>query len=618
MNRTVIALVLGTTAIGLLAVVATASRAIPAEVHMAQNRVVSEVALLSEDFSALVDTLSSAWQARQVPGEAAHALANRIASSPERLRSPAAIVPGNSSQLERVRNTLAGLTQAVDNVTRLTGELLVEQTEYGASIAALRDDGPQVIQRMRELGLPRAASDTFDLVVGALEFSTNGDLDQEYELRRILATIARDQRLDTNMPAGIERLSKAVDTIITTRMEIEGKLSQLAITPVVTNAAALQSAIVDTYERSVLRTERARWLLAIYVFLLLGAVLLFGYRLRESYAAVNRANSELAMLNETLEYRVEERTAELAGTLADLKESQVQLVQAEKMSSLGQLVAGVSHEINTPLLYLANNVVLIRERLQQLQAFTQQAAAAFALHSDDFEQRADYQTALMDAWTDLKSKLQNEELDVELADALELLNDCADGLKDLSEIAQSLKDFSRLDRAPVEHFDVNAGLDKTLVIAKNLVKQKAEIIKDYGDVPEITCSPSKINQVFLNLITNAAQAMETRGTITLSTEQRDSEHVAVEIADTGCGIPADIMDKVRDPFFTTKEVGTGTGLGLSIVDEIIRSHGGRLLIESQVGKGSVFTVVLPIEFAGEEKEDDSHEANQTDDWAEAI
>jgi signal transduction histidine kinase len=157
-----------------------------------------------------------------------------------------------------------------------------------------------------------------------------------------------------------------------------------------------------------------------------------------------------------------------------------------------------------------------------------------------------------------------------------------------------LKDFSRLDRAPTARFDVNAGLDKTLLIARNVTKQKADVMRLYGEVPEIECSPSQINQVFLNLVTNAAQAIETHGQIAVTTKLHDAEHVAVRIADTGCGIPPELMTKIRDPFFTTKEVGAGTGLGLSIVDEIVRAHHGRLEIESQVGKGSAFTVILPI------------------------
>ena len=147
-------------------------------------------------------------------------------------------------------------------------------------------------------------------------------------------------------------------------------------------------------------------------------------------------------------------------------------------------------------------------------------------------------------------------------------------------------------------FDVNAGLDKTLLIAKNIIKHKATVTKHYGEIPEIECSPSQINQVFLNIVTNAAQAIETQGEIVITTKLHGSNQVAIRISDTGCGIPEENLNKIRDPFFTTKEVGTGTGLGLSIVDEIIRSHFGELQVESVVGKGSAFTVILPIKRPG--------------------
>ncbi len=204
----------------------------------------------------------------------------------------------------------------------------------------------------------------------------------------------------------------------------------------------------------------------------------------------------------------------------------------------------------------------------------------------------------MTALKDVKSMLRDDDLEASLEEAEDLVRDSIAGLADLTEMAQSLKDFSRLDRAPISSFDVNAGLDKTLVIAKNIVKSKADVRKFYGEIPEIECSPSQINQVFLNIITNAAQAIESHGEIVITTRLDDPEHVSIRIIDTGCGISPENLSKIRDPFFTTKEVGTGTGLGLSIVDEIIRSHGGELVVESQVGKGSAFTVVLPIKHTG--------------------
>ncbi|HEX5418689.1 MAG TPA: ATP-binding protein, partial [Gammaproteobacteria bacterium] len=246
------------------------------------------------------------------------------------------------------------------------------------------------------------------------------------------------------------------------------------------------------------------------------------------------------------------------------------------------------------LLYLSNNAVLIQERIELLSGFVERCAKAFSLDAGHYADRAEFQKKFVQALKDIKLKLQRDDLPANLQEALDLARDSIEGLGDLTEMAQSLKDFSRLDRAPVSSFDVNSGLDKTLVIARNIIKHKADIRKFYGQLPEIECSPSQINQVFLNLVTNAAQAIGGHGEIVITTKVQDAGHIAVSFADNGCGIPAEIMDKIRDPFFTTKEVGTGTGLGLSIVDEIIRGHGGELRIQSEVGKGSVFTVILPI------------------------
>lgn len=595
MKRTLIALGLGAVAVAVLVLVAAESRPIPAAVHIAQNRTSVETTLVNEDFAALVSTLQSAWDDRQLPGDAAHTLANRIAAAPARLKNSVFQIPGNSAQRSRIENSLAGFENAVEAANGLATDLLADQTAYGESVAVLRDQGPQAVQRMRDLGLERSASDIFELVVGTLDFATNGAIDREYELKRLLVTLARDQRIDANMPRDLGELGTAVETILALRSSIEGRLEQLALTPVPGAAENVDTAVHDTYESAVARADRARWLLAAYALVLLGAVVFVGFRLKDSYKTIHAANTQLALLNESLEERVRERTQELEAALAELSESQVQLVQAEKMSSLGQLVAGISHEINTPLLYLANNIGLIREQLEPVQSFVRRSVAVYSLTADKFKQRVDLQKALAAGITELKDTTQREDLCAELEDALDLLGDCNDGLHDLTELAQSLKDFSRLDRAPVGNFNVNDGIEKTLLIANNAIKHKATVTKNYGEVPEILCSPSKINQVFLNLITNAAQAITGTGQITITTAMRGNDRVAITIADTGCGIAAENLDKIRDPFFTTKEVGTGTGLGLSIVDEIVRSHGGDLEIQSELGKGSVFTVLLPLE-----------------------
>ena len=593
MKRAVIALVLALAALSLLISLALESRSLPVETHVAQYTISGDLERLNGDFRALVETLESAWREQTPPGEGARALLERVAAQPQQLPETLFTMRGSASQEARLSNSHTTFIAAITEATELAGELIAEQTEYAAAVLFLRESGAGVIQEIRSQGLDRQAADTFQLVVGSVDFAGKDASVRASELERLLVTLGRDQRIDS-MPGDVEVLLKSVETILKNKPLIESRLNQLVGTPVSDHAAALSTAAQDLYTVAVTRIDQARLMLAVYAVVLLLAVGFIALRLHGSYREINSANADLASLNESLEQRVSSRTQELSGTLADLKESQVQLVQAEKMSSLGQLVAGISHEINTPLLYLANNAELIRERLDPMHDFISACVAAFSIKSEDFHDRAEYQTKFVGALRDVKVLLRNHELDAAIEEIQDLTRDSIAGLGELTEMAQSLKDFSRLDRAPIATFDVNAGLDKTLLIAKNIIKHKATVNKFYGEIPEIACSPSQINQVFLNIITNAAQAIETQGEIVITTKLYDPDHVAIRIADTGCGIPEENLSKIRDPFFTTKEVGTGTGLGLSIVDEIIRSHHGELLVESVVGKGSVFTVILPI------------------------
>jgi signal transduction histidine kinase len=596
MKRTAFAIVVALAALGLLVSLALESRPLPVEVHVAQYTIGADLERINDDFRSLVTTLTSSWNELQPPGEGARALLARVESQPQQLPQTLFEMRGNASQENRLRNTFDSYTGTINGAGKLASELLNDQSEYAAAVAFIRESGGRVIQQMRDQHFERTASDTFQLVVGTLDFAGSRPTVQEGELRRLLVTLGRDQRVD-GMPTDVVRLRNAMETVVAKRDSIRSKLEQLGSTQVVANGKNLGAAAQDLYRATVARVDQARLMLAVYAVVLLLAVGFVAFRLHGSYREINNANYELAVLNESLEQRVAERTNELAGTLSDLKESQVQLVQAEKMSSLGQLVAGISHEINTPLLYLANNAELIQERVGLMRRFLTTCLGAFSIRSEDFPDRAEYQSRFVHALKDVKLMLRDEDLEASLSEAEDLARDSIAGLAELTEMAQSLKDFSRLDRAPIANFDVNAGLDKTLVIAKNVVKHKATVRKFYGEVPEIQCSPSQINQVFLNIITNAAQAIESQGEIVISTRLHDANHVAIRISDTGCGIPEENLSKIRDPFFTTKEVGTGTGLGLSIVDEIIRSHHGELLVESQVGKGSAFTVVLPIKQA---------------------
>ncbi len=594
MKRSAATITLAVAAMVLLAMLIVQSRGIPIEHHVAHNAALLELERIIADHGDFVSGLQSAWAGRQPePGNSAM-LRARLAEAPARLESLMPPLRAGAGQQTRLQNTLQALTTSIQQSLQLGDEVAGNLEGFANSLSEVREAGPELVQRMREIRLDDAAADTFALVAGTLDYAAGPATAPPAELRRLIASLQRDQRVDANMPADVQRLRREIEQLFTTRPVIENRLRQLSALPVAQNGMAVHQAARDLYAGAAVRTDQARTILSVYAMLLLAAAALAGWRLHQSYRELNLANGNLAELNETLEARVAERTTELQGALRDLQESQVQLVQAEKMSSLGQLVAGISHEINTPLLYLSNNAELIQERLTQLSTFIARCHHAFSIRPDQFSSRTEYQAGFVAELKALKTALHDEELAASLEEAEQLAQDSSEGLVQLTEIAQSLKDFSRLDRAPVASFDVNAGLDKTLLIANNIVRHKATVHRRFGEVPSVQCSPSQINQVFLNLITNAAQAIEQQGEIVITTALRDAEHVEITVSDTGCGIPAENLQRIRDPFFTTKEVGSGTGLGLSIVDEIIRNHGGQLLIESEPGRGSAFTVVLPI------------------------
>lgn len=609
MTRRIVVYCLGALAAVLLGVLVLESRSMGVDGHLAHYESLTRIERASEDYSALMVTLADAWENLKDPGENARALATRVASSPERIMERSGAVPGGPSQVARLNNSVAAYGAAVEQSSELIESVITELAEYSVAVSYLRENGTTLVEQLREIRLNREAEETFQLLVGTLDYAKASATVRPNELKLLLATLARDERIDANIPNEMQELQKAVSAILGLKPQIESKLRQLGESPVPNRASAVSAAQQALYRNSIDAADQAKTLLAVYAILLLMAAGFIAVRLNQSYRQLNTANADLAAVNDSLELRVEERTEELSSALSELKESQVQLVQAEKMSSLGQLVAGISHEINTPLLYLANNAVLLQERVEVAKEFAGKALAAFSIRPEDFSDRNQYQAEFVGALKSMKQHLAEAEIEDCLSEAESLVSDSIEGLEDLTQMAQGLKDFSRLDRAPVDEFNVNDGLEKTLLIAKNALKYKVNVHKHYGEVPMVECSPSKINQVFLNLITNGAQAIEEQGDIVITTSQYDDDHVAIAISDTGCGIPEENLIKIRDPFFTTKEVGSGTGLGLSIVDEIVRSHSGRLEIDSEVGKGSTFTLILPIKYTEPEGE---IEATQTD------
>src|SRR4051812_36557478 len=348
--------------------------------------------------------------------------------------------------------------------------------------------------------------------------------------------------------------------------------------------ALAQRSLSQRMEQSLDETDRWRVYLAFYAAALLVGV---GYLA----ARVTQAQAALRAANETLERRVVERTHELQSALERLRESEAQLVQTEKMSSLGQLVAGVGPEINTPPAYRKNNVASVSDPplgLEQGPSPSGQLPAPLQSEAPDPQ-------ALQACFASLGERLARLSRDQVLHDLENLIRDGLHGIEQISELVTNLRNFSRLDRSRVASYNVNESVRGTLLIARPLLRN-LDVEKRLGELPSITCSPSQVNQVLLNLITNAAQAMDKPvARITITTRRDAAGHVAIEVADNGRGITDDVMPRIFDPFFTTKDVGKGTGLGLSIAYKIVAAHGGRIDVRSVPGQGSTFSVILPME-----------------------
>lgn len=284
---------------------------------------------------------------------------------------------------------------------------------------------------------------------------------------------------------------------------------------------------------------------------------------------------------------LEQRSIELENSLTQLKSIQAQLIQSEKMASIGQLAAGVAHEINNPMGFISSNLNTLAEYAADLTALIEKLTqVAVAVEAGHWEQAS----ALAAQALEYSRQIDSAFL---LQDMVQAINESREGAERVRRIVLDLRDFSREDTGEPTYADLNAALESTLNIVWNELKYKATVHREYGELPPVRCWPMRLQQVFMNLLVNAAQAIPERGEITVRTYARD-EKVYVEIRDTGIGIPPEHMSRIFDPFFTTKEVGKGTGLGLSVALGIVERHGGRIEVESQVGKGSTFTVILPV------------------------
>lgn len=303
--------------------------------------------------------------------------------------------------------------------------------------------------------------------------------------------------------------------------------------------------------------------------------------LRKKQEIIEESQRELGeLLTETSRQKLE-----LQKTLDNLGRTQGQLLHSEKMASIGQLAAGVAHEINNPIGFIASNVGIVGDYIEDLKGLItlyeegcnslcaeSEGLCAFNKEVDAFKEEIDYRFIV--------------------GDTEKIVAETRDGTERVVKIIENLKNFSHVDQAEKKHMDINLGIETTLNIVNNELKYKAKVIREYGEIPQVKCFPQQINQVFMNLLVNASQAIEEKGEVRVETSIEGGK-VVVRISDTGSGIAPEAMNRIFDPFFTTKPVGKGTGLGLSISYEIIKKHGGHIGVESEVGKGTTFSIELP-------------------------
>lgn len=561
------------------------SNAVNSEYYVDYGSKVNLLRQAESDFVSVAESLQTAYrEGRAVPNSAMVAI-GRVESARDAFRAQL-----GAETSDAVQRAFAEFDASLASTRKDYDEFVGNQSALAESTTFVRNDSPGMVRDLRRFGLQALSQSVFALAVEILDFAGGAASGSRDSLLQRIDTLANDPVVINRVPGKLDGFIDAARQVVTGREVSSSSLGRIEASTLPGKSRTLQATLRAQNKAVVGRADRARTLLAVFSLLFLAGIAYTAVMLRKSYSALSDSKAELEVLNHSLEDRVDARTEQLSTAYDELKESQSQLVHAEKMSSLGELVAGISHEINTPLYYLISNATMLQERLGSFDSFVSVTETLL----NQLRQGDKDKDKFVKRLQELDDMLLNEALRDDLEESIDLVKDSIEGLEQLSEMAQSLKDFSRLDRAAEDRFSVNDGLDKSLVIAKNFLKNRVEVHKDFGDVPEIMCAPGQINQIFLNLIKNASDAIEDKGDIYLTTRQ-DDDCVVVEIKDNGPGIPEDVMSKIRDPFFTTKEVGKGTGLGLSIVDKIIDTHFGELSIESTPGEGALFTIRLPID-----------------------
>ncbi len=307
-------------------------------------------------------------------------------------------------------------------------------------------------------------------------------------------------------------------------------------------------------------------------------------RLKMQWDVLTETNQELEENSKRLEsqkVKIENKNKQLQSAMNQLKEAQNQLVQAEKMASVGQLTAGIAHEINNPINFVSSNISPLKRDMEDMMKLLE--LCANNTEETDLQKKFEY----------IEKFKEEIEYDVILQEIKQLLSGIEEGARRTMEIVKGLRNFSRLDEGDKKLADINEGIESTLLMLRNQLKNRIEVVKNFGSIPQLLCYPGKLNQVFMNIINNAGQSIEGKGIVEVSTIY-DKKMVQISIKDNGNGMPKEVVEHIFEPFYTTKDVGKGTGLGLSISYGIVQEHDGEIVVKSEEGKGTEFIITLPV------------------------
>ena len=307
-------------------------------------------------------------------------------------------------------------------------------------------------------------------------------------------------------------------------------------------------------------------------------------RLKKKAVLLENSERRYRQLAESLEIEVQQKTREI-------KEAQTWLMQQEKMASIGQLAAGVAHEINNPMGFISSNLNTLKEYDKDIRSLIKQYRLFFSGLKNDASKEKD-RTYILEGIKHITQFEKDIDIEFVMQDLPNLIEESLDGADRIRKIVFDLKDFAHPEEEELKFTGINENLDSTLNVVWNELKYKANVTKDYGDLPLVKCYPRQLNQVFMNILVNAAQAINEKGEIKIITRS-ENEQVKISISDTGSGIPEENLSKIFDPFFTTKEVGKGTGLGLNVAYNIIKKHNGTIDVKSALEKGTTFSIQLP-------------------------